>query len=379
MTEYDVFIAGGGIAGSVAAKFAAKEGLKVLFIEKYKTPRNKSCSGIQFGYFEKILGEKIPLERLCTNKINRVEINFPNGRKLGAPFKIFNFMRDTFDDWLNQVAVGNGAEFRDECELVEWVDEDDGVIITISNEEKNNEKIKAKYLLDATGLRPKIRMKMRPSHFEKQSSGAALNYYIKLKGESDLEANRLYQYWNLDFNNMMFAWIYKKSDLWVVGTGYDVGIAERAKNFFEFVKEKYHVEGEIVKKEGYSSTIEFSGENRVWLGEGRILMVGDAAGLVDLYRGVGMDAAALSGRFAAKAIVKAEKQGKDALELYTKLMKRIVKQTMKNQDKGINRFKTNEELQKYMNLGAIKMGLGMFFYNFVNKFRKAEKQVLLPP
>ena len=64
MQEFDVIIVGGGIAGSVAAKFTALAGLKTLFIEKEKTPRNKSCSGIQFMYFEKILGEKIPKERL---------------------------------------------------------------------------------------------------------------------------------------------------------------------------------------------------------------------------------------------------------------------------------------------------------------------------
>jgi len=30
LREYDVFIAGGGIAGSIAAKFAAEGGLKTL-------------------------------------------------------------------------------------------------------------------------------------------------------------------------------------------------------------------------------------------------------------------------------------------------------------------------------------------------------------
>ena len=68
MQEYDVLIVGGGIAGSVCAKFAAKGGLKTLLIEKYKTPRKKPCSGIQFGYFQKIIGEKIPKERLCLCK-----------------------------------------------------------------------------------------------------------------------------------------------------------------------------------------------------------------------------------------------------------------------------------------------------------------------
>jgi flavin-dependent dehydrogenase len=58
--EYDVIIVGGGIAGSITAKYATQGGLKTLLIEKEKTPREKPCSGIQFPYFERILGEKIP-------------------------------------------------------------------------------------------------------------------------------------------------------------------------------------------------------------------------------------------------------------------------------------------------------------------------------
>ena len=37
-------------------------------------------------------------------------------------------------------------------------------------------------------------------------------------------------------------------------------------------------------------------------------MVGDAAGLVDLYREVGMDTAALNGRLAVKSILTAKKK-----------------------------------------------------------------------
>jgi len=40
MEEYDVTIIGGGVAGSVAARFSAQHGFKTLLVEKYKTPRN---------------------------------------------------------------------------------------------------------------------------------------------------------------------------------------------------------------------------------------------------------------------------------------------------------------------------------------------------
>ena len=87
MREYDVFIAGGAIAGPVAAKFCAKRGLKTLLIEKDKVPREKPCSGIQFPYFERIIGDKIPRERLCNNELNKVEIHFPNGKVVSSILK----------------------------------------------------------------------------------------------------------------------------------------------------------------------------------------------------------------------------------------------------------------------------------------------------
>lgn len=80
MQEYDVFIAGGAVAGPVAAKFCAKQGLKTLLIEKAKVPRDKPCSGIQFPYFEKTIGDPIPPDRLCHNTLSKVEMHFPNGR-----------------------------------------------------------------------------------------------------------------------------------------------------------------------------------------------------------------------------------------------------------------------------------------------------------
>ena len=382
MKKYDVLIAGGAIAGPVAAKFCAKQNLKTLLIEKDKLPREKPCSGIQFPYFEKIIGDTIPANRLCNNTLSKVEMHFPNGKMISSNFPMINFMRDTFDEWLCILAQDYGAEFRDGCSFKDFDDTDDGIIVHLETE-KGLETIKAKYVIDATGMRPVIRRKLRKDDgFQKGSTGAALNYYFTADG--NLEPDKLYQFWNIDYNNMMFAWVYNKTltdgkDYWVVGTGYDKDISTRLDSFFDFIKDLYQLTNvKIVKKEGYSSNMTFEDDERIWLGEKNFLMVGDAAGLIDLTRGVGMDAAALSGRLSAKAIGLAQKNGEPVVRIYSDLMKHLVKQTRKNQQAGILSFDSNEELQSFLDKGMIKMGLNMTIQSFLNKVRSAERQVMIP-
>ena len=156
MKEYDVFIAGGAVAGPVAAKFCAKQGLKTLLVEKAKVPRDKPCSGIQFPYFEKIIGDPIPLDRLCNHVLSKTEMHFPNGKVISADFPMLNFMRDTFDEWLCILAQNYGAEFRDGCSFKDVEETDDGIIVQLETE-NGAEKINAKYVIDATGMRPVIR------------------------------------------------------------------------------------------------------------------------------------------------------------------------------------------------------------------------------
>lgn len=379
MQEFDVVIVGGGVAGSVCAKYLSRNNIKTLFIEKYKTPRPKACSGIQFDYFQRIVGEKFPIEKLCHHQIRKVEIHNPDGSSFKAPCSMVNFMRDIFDDYLNKVAVKNGAIFWDECEFIKYEEINEGFVVDVQKGDEI-EKISSSYLIDASGLRPVIRKKLRPEDFRNSSSGGTINYYIE--GDSDLAPDTLYQFWNLDWNNQMFAWVYNKTldgkDLWVVGSGYDRDLKTHCESFLAYIRNKYNLNGKIVKTEGYSSNIEFDSAERVWLGQGRILMIGDAAGLVDISRGVGMDSAALSGRLAAKAIVAAKNQNKCALEEYKKYTYKMVEQTRKNQAQGINKLQSNEELQEYLQNSMKKAGLMMAINLVLNNFRRLEKIILLP-
>ena len=224
------------------------------------------------------------------------------------------------------------------------------------------------------------RLRYRTQGFRKGNSGASLNYYYK-DTDGDLHPNVLYQVWNLDFNDRMFAWVYKKSDLWVIGTGSDHNVKDHQHRFVDYIKDRYNFKGDnLVKKEGFSSTMDYDNPDRVWLGNERVLMAGDSAGLIDLYRGVGMDIAALSGRLAAKAICKGLTNPKiDVYETYAQMMKKHVKQTQRNQYREINQFTKNADLQKHLDKTFKKQGLIMLFQGWLNRLRSPERITLLPP
>ncbi|MBX5321283.1 MAG: NAD(P)/FAD-dependent oxidoreductase [Candidatus Bathyarchaeota archaeon] len=375
MEKYDVVVVGGGVAGSVAARFAAKSGFRTLLVEKFKTPRNKPCSGIQFQYFEKLIGEKIPREKLCRNELFKVEIITPKDKVLKGRMKMLNFWRSTFDSWLNSLAADAGAEFHDNTSLIDFVaDKTEGKIIVKLSAEGEHREVKAHYLIGADGMLSRVRKKLRPQDFDKKASGATVNYYFV--GEANLDPNTLYMFYKREFCPLMFAWVYLKDDKWVIGTGANENPLEYADRFFNYVKEKYGLRGQIVKKEGFSSTL----KSTVFLGEGRVLLLGDAAGLVDLYRGVGMDNAALSGRLAVKAITKAEEEGSEAAKAYEHHMKKFVKKIETNAKRQMKRLSSNNELERSLSpLNMLKGGLHMLIANQINKILPPEKLRFLPP
>ena len=370
MEMYDVLVCGGGIAGSVAAKFSAKSGLKTLLIEKWKTPRNKACSGIQFMYLEKLIGESVPREKLCQNELSTIKMVMPSGRTVTAHMHVLNFWRSTFDHWLNERASDAGADVHDGCILKEFEENGDTITVRLTGEKKLE--VKTRYLIAADGYRSTIRKKMRPQDYGKPTGGT-VNYYIV--GESRIDPHTLYMYYKREFSPLMFSWVYMKDDKYVIGTGADTDLLGYAQRFYRYIKEKYDLHGRIVKKEGFSSPL----KEGVFLGDRNILMTGDAAGLVDLYRGMGMDNAALSGRFAVKAVLQAEEKGCFAGDVYNKGMKGLVGKLEKNIQRQKTRYLTDEALEKSLSsVNMVKDGLLMLIAAQVNRILPPEKIITLP-
>lgn len=288
-------------------------------------------------------------------------------------------MRDVFADYLNHVAQNNGAIFWDECAYTGHEETDDCVNVD-PKLHGGIESLSCSHLVDASGLRPVIRRKLRPGDFRTTSSGGTINYYIER--DSVLDPETLYQFWNLDWNNQMFAWVYNKTvdvrDLWVVGSGYDRDLKMHCESFLAFIRNKYALRVRIVKTEGCSSSMEFDSSDRVWLGQGRIMMIGDAAGLVDVTRGASTDAAVLSGRLPARTVIAAQCKNTNATDEYVKYARKMVDQARRNQSQGINRLSTNEALLEHMRTEMTRVGVRMAVNSILNRFRQPENITLLP-
>lgn len=378
MEDFDVVIIGGSIAGSVAGRYLAEAGMRTLIVEAAKTPREKPCSGIQFGYFEKLLGRKIPKDKLCQNQLKSLYMEYPNGKSFKVPFSMLNFTRDVFDNWLNEIAVEAGANFRDGVRCTEFERKQQSFIVKLRPKHQDIEQVKTKYLIAADGLTSSIRRKLKPQDFSQKPLAPTMNYYLRTIGDGDLDPHTLYQFWNLNYNNLMFAWAYKKNDLWVIGTGHTDNVIERCDMLLKYVKNTFRLQGDIVKREGYASTFRLDAPNHVFLGTNNLFFAGDAAGLVDMYRGLGMDAAALSGRLVAKAIIKSEKNKIPAIKLYEKKMRKVIIKINKNSEKQLLTYKSNDELLQALKKSFLKMGISTLFANLLNKILPPNKIKLLP-
>ena len=372
METYGLVAVGGGIAGSIAARLAAERGLKTLLIEKAKTPRDKPCSGIQFAYFEKLVGKPIPKEKLCANPIYNMYITTPDDRTFKGRMRVLNFWRSTFDRWLNDLAVEAGATFQDRTRLIDFEQASDGIQLQLQTGPDARE-VFTRYLIAADGMSSRIRKKLQPADYLHKAPGGAMNYYCT--GEGALDPNGLYMVNIIEYAPIMFAWIYKKDDLWVIGTGAESDLKGYADRFYAYVCDKYDFQGSIVRREGFASPL----KGGVYLGAGNILLCGDAAGLLDAYRGVAMDNAALSARFAVQAILEADKVGREATSYYAQKMRRLKRQVEVNEQKRKVKFASNETLAASMApFPMLKAGVKMLAANFANRFLPPDKVITLP-
>ena len=327
--DYDVVVVGAGPGGSTAARFCAQAGLKTLLIEKEKIPRYKACGGCLSLKTIHLLG--FDLNAVLENIIYEVKFTY----RLKTPFFIeskqpiaFMVMRDRFDEFLVKKALEKGAEFL-ECRKVVWVEEKiDGVEVQLSE----GEKIHGQYLIGADGADSIVSKSLSLLPLKDDRSGIGVESEIPFELTVDFPKEKL-QRIHLDFGGVPngYGWVFPKKEGLSIGIGgmFREGIRMNPRQYFNTLIRglRYIKEGRVERIMGHSLPSFYDERQRV--SRGRILLVGDAAHLMDPLMGEGIYYAIRSGMLAAEAIIASKEKGHSPSDVYQAAVQEHISENLK--------------------------------------------------
>lgn len=319
-TKYDadVLIVGGGPSGSLCAYYLAKAGKEVILIDSENFPRNKICGDfvspvglnelMEIGIwdlsdFKKtnvITGATVYLDGvpLITKSLPDME-GLPNyGRVIP---------RITLDNWILEAARKQGVQIITPCKLESYSVNDNCVNIDCNQEGKQKHFV-TKIIIGADGSNSKVARIMHGKKPNPENKIVAVRAYFE-------NTNCISQQAELFFTSKSFPgyyWFFPTS-----ATTANVGIGMMLENF---PKEEIHLKNLLLdmieNDESFKSKIGNGKATDKIVGfplsiynpkaplvKDRVLLTGDAAGLVNSINGEGMQYAMQSGRWAAESII----------------------------------------------------------------------------
>ncbi len=162
--NWDVIIIGGGPAGSTAATTLAQAGRRVLVLEKAKFPRFHIGESLlpynrkifeELGVWEKVstagFTKKRAAQFIMGNASRGNRLDFSKGAFTEFP-EAMQVERAKFDDILLHHSRDNGAEVREQSQVLEHRVEKDRVVLKYRSADGTDHEVAATYLIDASGL-----------------------------------------------------------------------------------------------------------------------------------------------------------------------------------------------------------------------------------
>ena len=315
MSRSQVLIIGGGPAGSSAAYFLAKQGIKVTLLDKDRWPRDKVCGGGLTTNCLPVLEKMDVIEQVeqkADFKYDGYIIHSAEGEQIKAPVRrraengpskqipyCYVIKRDSFDEILLNKAKKAGANVQTGVEAKRVEEGEPSKVIT-----KDGRAFEADILIVADGSGGPI-----TRHFTKDlhkgSAIAVRGYYSGVK-----DVGSVIEFFLDDELGFGYGWLFPLGDGRInTGIGLDAAFLKRRKKnvrqVFEEMLEKPQLKERMAdaKLEGKLEAFPLRmGFDKGAFRHNRVLFVGDSAKLIYPLSGEGIAYALQSGEIAANTI-----------------------------------------------------------------------------
>lgn len=329
---HDVIIVGAGPAGATAAQVLAQKGVTVLLLDKAEFPRDKLCAGLltwkAVDVLERVYGdtaEGLLASGVFDSASPGYRIRFRERTiASGEMFYPFHFtMRRVFDKHLLDRAVRAGAQAR-LGEAVTFVDPATGVVRLAGGEA-----FRARHIIGADGVASVAR---RACPFDaaawKHGMGGAMEFYLpyddpRLAGAVHEDLRAPYPTVYAGFLRAGYGWVFPHKEKLAIGIGghsllHGKEFRSKFRDFLDFLGLPREL-ADASRGHGlpYGNYLA-----KPWYG--RVLLAGDAAGLVETLFGEGIYYALRSGELAGEAVADALTRGVAPAVPYGKGLRRDI-------------------------------------------------------
>jgi geranylgeranyl reductase family protein len=320
--HFDVIVVGGGPAGSTAAYFLASAGVDVAILDRATFPRDKSCGG---GLQAKVPFH-LPLDvtPVVRNSLYGICFSHQFGDRFTNRYHepvVYGTLRREFDSYLIEQAVRRGARLFERTRVAGFLQQGERKV-ELSTDAGG---FSCQVLIGADGANGVVRRALNSELAFFNQAGLS----FEIERDRIIEDRVDHQIMRVDWGTLPsgYAWIFPKGDFLNIGAGTPVAFSKRLKPYLcDFLRHERILKTERIEL----GALHVSGHKlpswteRTRLVDQNVLVIGDAAGLIEPLTGDGISYGVQSARLAADVVTRWLTGGGASLSEYREAVQREI-------------------------------------------------------